>query len=799
VNTPEHSHSILTSLETTIQAAVGTNEATTRLRAIDSILFDVLGWSRTSVETERYCRCEGYSDYALFHGNDLALIIEAKRDRESFLLPDLQFPDTPVAFSLLAKECPAAEKALRQALGYAAAEGARYIAITNGHQWLMGLTFVPNQKIEQRSVFVFESYRAIRDTKFRTFFNCFSPEAICGNRPSQSLIESRKALAPPKLSASIINYPVAAGRNVIANELYVSTATVLEEVRSEETSEQFLTACYVTPQQNAGVLTQTRELISQRLSLDQHSRSIPGSSIESVIDKHSPEKPVIVLGKVGHGKSTFLRYLRRVQAKDLLEQYIQIDVNFIDRPETPEQVGPYIYKRIEEQLLEEYQTDIHANNLVRGFLHGDIERFKRSYEGQQYAEGTEEYKAAERHFVQQIRNDPHVYLTRVFEHLRRGRIRDGKGHSVAIFLDNLDRRIDSIQEEAFLRASAMARDWAAVLFVCLRPGTFYRSAHFGVLDSVAPLTVTVTSPKTHLLVSKRLKYAKKVALGIAETKRGNSGGSFGKDLSLELPSVAEFLESIADSFWSSRALSDLFDAVSNGNARDLLQYVHRVLTSMHLDTRKILAKIKKGGYQMPVHEALRALLYGDSLHYDPERSIFINVFDIARSDPAEHFSRLLILRHLLHCQSGPPNYGYATVSQVVSTVCQIGFSDQHVAEGVEYLFEKGCLESKLSYDRWDRSIDVIRLTARGRYTVTTLVRTFNYVDAVCVDTPIVVDTFRDVLQDVLAIRDRLNRCRVFLKYLDQCAQSLADSQSFEFWVSISRDVQDEIARVESKL
>ena len=39
------------------------NEDTTRLRSIDTILFDVLGWNKSFVETEKYCRCTGFADY----------------------------------------------------------------------------------------------------------------------------------------------------------------------------------------------------------------------------------------------------------------------------------------------------------------------------------------------------------------------------------------------------------------------------------------------------------------------------------------------------------------------------------------------------------------------------------------------------------------------------------------------------------------------------------------------------------------------------------------------------------------
>ncbi len=58
-------------------------------------------------------------------------------------------------FGILATECLPATKALQQAIGYAATLGARYVAISNGHQWLLTLTFVPDQPLESRLVYVF--------------------------------------------------------------------------------------------------------------------------------------------------------------------------------------------------------------------------------------------------------------------------------------------------------------------------------------------------------------------------------------------------------------------------------------------------------------------------------------------------------------------------------------------------------------------------------------------------------------------------------------------------------------------
>ena len=518
--TPEFCFQHLEKHEATIRACVGANEDTTRMRAIDTVLFDVLGWEKTAVTTERYIRTDvkGFEDYALFQKEVLCFIIEAKKQGETFVLPDRKYSDKPVGFALLAQECPAAEVALKQAVGYAAAEGARYVAISNGYQWIFALAFVPNQPLKERSVFVFESVDAIK-SRFRVFWRCFGPDGVYLNQASGELLESRKAPAPAKLAATIQNYPVPADRNVIVNELGYIIELVWDDMNLSKPDVHFLRECYVYPDAAEDGMALAKELLERRFKNDEEAVPTKPSAMDTrdvpdMIESYNPEKPVIILGKIGHGKTTFLNYLRLVKAKDQLDKYIQIDVNFLDRPDKASEVADHIYREIQEQLLDRYDIDINANAIVRGVLHRDLQKFKDTPTGVALASMPDEFARAELMFISEIRKDQHTYLTKVFRHLRRGR-----SMSVALFLDNLDRRDYEIQEEAFLRASAMARDWECLVFVCLRPGTFYTSRDSGVMDSVAPKIITIVSPKTSDLLQRRFNYARQIAEG--KTEKGS--------------------------------------------------------------------------------------------------------------------------------------------------------------------------------------------------------------------------------------------------------------------------------------
>ena len=172
---------------------------------------------------------------------------------------------------------------------------------------------------------------------------------------------------------------------------------------------------------------------------------------------------------------------------------------------------------------------------------------------------------------------------------------------------------------------------------------------------------------------------------------GGANAPLSANYSMYLPKVATTLDSLAESFRKNSKLANLFDAISNGNARELLTYVYDMLTSTHLDTSKILEKIEETGrYIMPDHEALKAILFGNFMHYDPERSICINLYDIQKADPMEHFTRLLALHHAVSVPDTAPAFGHVALSDLVRYLCQLGYSEEHARYTAKHLYEKKC-------------------------------------------------------------------------------------------------------------
>jgi hypothetical protein len=756
-------------------ASIASNEADTRLKVINTILFNILDWHLSDAETEKYCRETGYADYVLSTHHSPCIVLEAKKAGISFSVPSNKFKTTPLCFALLEAETPEIGKALRQAQAYASSLGTRYVAITNGHQWLLTLTFVQSQSVTNRQVIFFDSLSCIRD-HFRQFWQCFSQQMLSTNNVIPLLIESRKKPAPPKPSSSIAGYPVPSNRNAYVNELSSVLHVVWDVLSRAEGTRDFLDACYVPPATNEHLIAFAREVLSHRRQADDLRSHVTvaaatPATVQSTVLGYDNEKPFVILGDVGHGKTTFLNHLRLVAANDLFADYIQLEANFLDRPDSPDAVNDYIYREIEAQLLARYNIDVFNDSTVRGSLHGDIDRFRTSA---QYILATTQADkaAAESAFIQAKLSDKHEYLTALFRHLKRGQQK-----SLTIFIDNLDRRDEQIQEKAFLKASAIARDWECIVFICLRPSTFYASLKKGLLDSLAPKTFTLGTPELAIILKRRFQFAQAVALGEVNTPILRDALQR-KEIGYRLPTIAQFFGCCEFSTTKKSDAIGMLTAISNGNIRVLLEITRRMITSGHLDTRKIASNVSTGKkYFVPDFEAVKTLLYGDYDHYSAKYSLFVNLYDVYHADDKEHFLRPLALEYLLRFLNRNSDRCWVPRQDLVTYLECSYFDMATIERHLEVLVDAECVDVEDERGETSTLGSRLKISTRGALHVVSLIKDFQYIDAVCIDTPILDPDVAKLVVSCHSIDQRIERSRRFLAYLEKCCKSLADSEA----------------------
>ncbi|MCI0558305.1 MAG: hypothetical protein MN733_07395, partial [Nitrososphaera sp.] len=333
-----------------------------------------------------------------------------------------------------------------------------------------------------------------------------------------------------------------------------------------------------------------------------------------------------------------------------------------------------------------------------------------------------------------------------------------------------DQRRDEVQQDAFLIAQELAKEWTSHVFISLRPGTFYRSRATGVLAAYPHRVFTISPPRMDDFLEKRLTYALDMAEGRLPVERLSG-------IRLNIASVGFVIRALLHSLKHNDDLHEFLANITGGNVRELLQFVTSFIGSPNVDADKIVSimKQRKGRYRIPLHEFSKAALLGDYSHYQSESSIAMNVFDTRRSDPREHFLVLLIMAFLDHQGQHRDRSGFAPLDVIVSEMQRHGFAIDQVEDAVRRTTNKRLIETphRAVFDdelqmHFASLHEKYRLTARGAYHLRRWVPSFAYLDAMAFDTPIYDEGFREramVELESFDIRTRYARALDFRTYL----------------------------------
>ena len=356
----------------------------------------------------------------------------------------------------------------------------------------------------------------------------------------------------------------------------------------------------------------------------------------------------------------------------------------------------------------------------------------------------------------------------------------------------------STSQKAFLIGQSMAELWPAMVFVSLRPETFHKSKAGGALSAYHVKAFTISPPRVDRVIQKRLQYA------INLLALGQIGQSMeGVGMSVNLDDLSDFLSVTKLSFDKNVELIEFVDNVCGGNIRLALDFIRVFVGSGNVDTGKILEIYRdSGSYTVPLHEFLRAVIYGDQRDYDPMASEITNLFDILSPDGREHFLGPIALAFIGLEARPPANSGYVDAEEIYAYAQSLGFQPIQIAGVLEKLLAQKLVETEnkdVVGERFDFQPRRYRITTIGSYYYQKLIGKFTYVDAVVVDTPIVAREWRDKISDVIYINDRLARAEAFRQYLDSQWVNLESASDGFNWQPMSSMLSYEIETIKLRV
>lgn len=746
------------------------NEAQNRFKFIDRLLSECLGWEKPDINVEENDAFGDRADYVM--GQPAKAILEAKRESKTWGSLPSGSPKKVRKLEPLLIASSAFKECVHQVIPYCSLRGAPIAIVCNGPQLAIFQAITIGHEPLKGDCFLFDGFDDYVNN-FALLWTLLSPEGITENRALHDLVHHRNPRIPSKASLSILEPNRHRYRDNLQNELREIGSLILEEIEDNpDLRPEFYRECYVPIEANNRHLLLSKQIISNRYSRVSGDGSTPsaldGASKEGKLSdsylRNAGSKPVVVIGDVGVGKTSFFENLF-LQLDDRSDSFI-ININLGIRANLASGLKDYIIEAIPETLNSAYDLDIEAADFVHSVYHEEIKRFDNSIDGQEKHTDKSAYEKAKIKFLQKklARRDAHL-------HASLAHIAKGQKKRVVLVIDNADQRNFEDQQEAFLIAQELAATRSLFVFIALRPSTFYMSKTTGTLAAYQNKILTISPPPADEVIQKRLTFALRVA-------EGKAAPAALEDIRLNLTSIVAFLKSTLRSIRTNNNIRQFLSNVTGGNTRSVIEMITSFCGSPNVDARKIVdIESSTGNYVVPLHEFTKHALLGEYSYYNPHSSLVAcNIFDVVAADPKYHFICPLIIGFLSSNLGVKDNDGFVAGDAVAVEMSKLGFLEEQTSLALKRLAKKKLIETPYSHYREIEVPDFekptqfyYRSTSVGLYHIRFWGGSFSFLDAMSTDTPIFEQNARERVSKLAAsfdILDRLEKTVTFRDYLE---------------------------------
>jgi GTPase SAR1 family protein len=614
------------------------NEAQNRFQFVDRLLIECLGWQHEYMEVEQSDELSGRADYIL--GRPARAVLEAKREAVFFEALPFGKPTIVRKLGPLIYACKALEAAVLQVIPYCSIRGIPIAIICNGPQLVMFQALVIGGSPLDGECYLFNGFESYR-TNFPLLWRLLSPEGVAENRGLRELALHRNPRIPPKASTAIPKPTQYRYRNSFQENLRTLASLLLEEIQDDpDIKPAFYHEGYVPLEANNRHLLLSKRIIATRYDRVTDDGVAP-TAIEKVtaVDESGNfqisdpslalsigARPVVVVGDVGVGKTSFFENLfESLELSEKANSYF-IHVNLGVRATLADDIKSYVLTEIPNVLLTRYRIDIFAADFVNAIYHSDLQRFDRGIQGELKGVDENAYRRARLEFLSSKVNQRDSHL-----HASLGHLAHGRQKQIILVIDNADQRSFEVQQQAFLIAQELAASRNLLVFVALRPSTFYTSKMTGTLSGYQNKILTIAPPPADEVLVRRITFAVRVAEGkIAPAALAG--------IRLQVGGIVSFLNATVRAIRGNPAIKTFLGNITGGNTRLVIELITAFCGSPNVDSEKIVEiEETQGDYKVPLHEFTKHALLGDYAYYHPQSSLVAcNIFDLGSADPREH-------------------------------------------------------------------------------------------------------------------------------------------------------------------
>lgn len=617
------------------------NEAQTRHHIINKIVTEVFAWPEEDIEVEEFEQ-RTFTDYEL--GTPRQVIIEAKREGRTFEIPAGLSIKNIIDLPSLLKSNTDLSDAIRQVQSYCSSRGTAIAIATNGHQYVSFIASNQNgySPLEGRAL-VFDSLKNMLEN-FTLAWNMLSYYGVKEQRLVKYLTSDMSGI-PNKLSSHLTLYPRVRYPSELQTSLrQISELIIQDALESNDIEELFFQRCYCESGALSKYALLSKEMLKARYAaLFSESETSPKTTSvkpdkgeqsldPSIFAEALSKRPIVLIGDVGVGKTSFVKNLIYSSAFKEFQEAIYLYIDLGSKATLADNLQKFIINEMEDQLLNKYKTDISEMKFVKGVYSKDIQRFSSGIWGGIRDSNRDKYEEKQLEMLSNKIENKDEHLKNSIEHLSKQRKKQ-----VIICIDNADQRDFETQQRAFVISQELAKNWSSVVFISVRPQTFFKSKSSGALTAYPHKVFTISPPRIDQVLEKRLQFA----LEMSEGKIPLENAEF---VRIHIDNLSLFIKVLLESLRRNKSLGEFIENITGGNVRQALSFITGFIGSPNVEAEKIIETYEREGrYAIPVHEFSKQALLGEFSHFDPMTSLAMNIFDVSIADESEHFLIPIIL------------------------------------------------------------------------------------------------------------------------------------------------------------
>jgi predicted type IV restriction endonuclease len=729
----------------------GTSEADTRLRVLDRILFEIMGWKHEAVTVEPPTQ-SGYIDYLLTVGEKKnVLIIEAKK--AGFLKPATK----AISKSVVALSGPVAKPlrdGIEQARRYASEKGVAVAVLTDGNVWLFfqatrtdGVAPLDGKGI------LFTDFKAVEEY-FAIFTELLAPQAIIDRRHLDHLADVDE-ISIPEAEQQYYVLPPDEGRLRVRDSLANDASLLFSQFFSRLTDGQdkeMLRDCFVETSESRKADLEFEKIIQKVLNTISTIDTASGGALQAEIERtiaSQRSETVLLIGNKGSGKSTFIdRFFEHVLPADIRQKCALARIDLAEYHGGSDKISDWSIVQLRETL----ELSVCTNNPpsyddLMGIFFSEYQRWSTGTYRPLYESDKVAFKIKFGEHIESRREQrPDEYVRLLLAWAAKG-----QGRLSCIVFDNTDQFPVEVQDRVYQLAHSLESTAPVFIIVPITDRTVWRLSKAGALQSYAAKSFFLPVPDAKEIIARRVNFLKNKL----EVEKGAKHYFSRKGFNVEINDLRVLADAVEHVFINHDYATRLIGQLGNFDIRRMLKIAERIFLSPEIKIDDII-KSRFGGDAIIGNwgRTYRALLQGEYDRYvEADNEFITNIFYTDPKKPGSPLLSYYILWILRQQMSGVHTESVEEKHLLVADVCDFltacTVPGPVTLQAIRRLYERRLIESLDPNVETVNMSDRVAIKESGLAHLELALTAYVYIEQMAVTTGINLRSVRDELRGFL--------------------------------------------------